>query len=178
MTEISRPSPALVKVLKREATSKEWVLAVVGGDPAAGYQLAAHRPVMAIGGWRGTDPVPTLRCFQSLVREGKIGYFVPAGPTDGVFVPRSQARAPAREISIWVRTHFVATMIGGQQLFDLSRPLRRAPGSPAWAEPADRLPARCGQRPLVGSGAGGLKARAERSDTGEVKRSHMEGSCA
>ncbi|HET9060053.1 MAG TPA: glycosyltransferase family 39 protein [Acidimicrobiales bacterium] len=122
VTDISRPPAALVNALEREPTSVEWVVAVVGGDPAAGYELATGRAAMAIGGWRGTDPVPTLRRFQHLVADGKIGYFIPAGPADGVYVPRSDARSPARQITAWVSRHFVAATIGGERLFDLERP--------------------------------------------------------
>ncbi len=122
VTSVSRPSRALVRALEAEPSSSEWVVAVVGGDPAAGYQLATGRAAMAIGGWRGTDPVPTLRRFEGLVRAGRIGYFVPASPSDGVFVPKSEARTPAGLISAWVSSHFASTTIGGQQLFDLRLP--------------------------------------------------------
>lgn len=123
VTSVSRPSPALLKALEDEPASREWVVAVVGGDPAAGYQLGTGRATMAIGGWRGTDPVPTLRRFERLVRAGRIGYFVPASPSAGVFVPESESSSQAGQISAWVAAHFKEVAIGGERLFDLNAPV-------------------------------------------------------
>lgn len=33
-----------------------WTAASIGSQNAAGYQLATQRPVMAIGGFKGSDP--------------------------------------------------------------------------------------------------------------------------
>ena len=44
-----------------------WVAATVGSNNASGYQLATGDPVMAIGGFNGSDPSPTLAQFQQLV---------------------------------------------------------------------------------------------------------------
>ena len=57
-----------------EAT--DWVLATVGANEAAGYQLSTGDAVMAIGGFNGTDPAPTLAEFEKLVAAGKIHYFI------------------------------------------------------------------------------------------------------
>ena len=124
VTEVSRPTAALVRALRAEAPSREWAVAVVGGDPAAGYQLASGRAAMAVGGWRGTDPVPTLRRFEALVVAGKVGYFMPATPVAGVYVPKSLARTQAGRITTWVASHFAEVTIGGEQLYDLSMPAR------------------------------------------------------
>ena len=128
VADISRPAAALVRALRAEPASREWAVAVVGGDPAAGYQLASGRAAMAVGGWQGTDPVPTLRRFEALVTAGKVGYFVPAGQAGGVPVPRSRAGTPAGRITAWVESHFKVVTIGGEQLYDLSAPLG-APGA-------------------------------------------------
>ena len=40
-------------------------------------------PVMAIGGFRGTDPAPTLAKFERLVSEHKIHYYVAGGGLGG-----------------------------------------------------------------------------------------------
>jgi hypothetical protein len=40
-------------------------------------------PVMAIGGFRGTDPAPTLAEFERLVAQHKIHYFVAGGRGGG-----------------------------------------------------------------------------------------------
>ena len=51
----------------------------MNSNNAAGYQLASDEPVMAIGGFNGTDPAPTLAQFEQYVAEGKIHYFIASG---------------------------------------------------------------------------------------------------
>ena len=63
------PSAELTALLKQDAGSYTWVAAAVGSNNAAGYQLAVDAPVMAIGGFNGTDPAPTLAQFQALVAQ-------------------------------------------------------------------------------------------------------------
>ena len=53
-----------------------WAAATVGSESAAPLQLATGKPVLAIGGFNGTDPTPTLAQFERLVSEHKIHYFV------------------------------------------------------------------------------------------------------
>ena len=53
--------------------------ATTGANSAAGYQLATGDPVMAIGGFNGTDPAPTLAQFERYVAEGKIHYYIGGG---------------------------------------------------------------------------------------------------
>jgi hypothetical protein len=57
----STPSAALVTALRADAANYTWAAAVVGSNNAAGYQLAAELPVMAVGGFNGTDPAPRWR---------------------------------------------------------------------------------------------------------------------
>ena len=73
-----RPSraPALTKLLADDADRYTWTAAVVGSNNAAGYQLAGGAPVMAVGGFNGTDPAPTLAEFQRDVADGRIHYFI------------------------------------------------------------------------------------------------------
>jgi len=61
-----------------------------GANSAAGYQLATDDPVMAIGGFNGTDPSPTLAQFQAYVAEGKIHYYI----SGGGFGPPAATRRP------------------------------------------------------------------------------------
>ncbi len=75
----STPSSALTKLLGADGGSYTWVAATIGANEAAGYQLATDDPIMAIGGFNGTDPTPTLAQFKQYVREGKIHYFIGGG---------------------------------------------------------------------------------------------------
>jgi 4-amino-4-deoxy-L-arabinose transferase-like glycosyltransferase len=93
------------------------VAATVDANNAAGYQLATGDPVMAIGGFNGTDPAPSLAQFQAYVQQGKIHYFIASGGRGG---PASSSSAT--EITSWVEAHFSAQTVGGVAIYDLSRP--------------------------------------------------------
>ena len=62
------PRPDLTAMLAADADDFTWAAAAVGSNNAAGYQLASGAPVMAVGGFNGTDPSPTLEEFQRLRR--------------------------------------------------------------------------------------------------------------
>jgi 4-amino-4-deoxy-L-arabinose transferase-like glycosyltransferase len=93
-----------------------WVAAAVGSNSAAGVQLATGDPVMAIGGFNGSDPAPTLEQFQQYVAEGKVHYFLGGGRMGGA-MGGSDA---ARQITAWVQEHFAATTVGGATVYDLT----------------------------------------------------------
>ena len=112
----STPSAALTAALKANASSYTWVAAAIGSNEASGYQLATGDPVMAIGGFNGSDPDPTLAQFEKLVAEGKIHYFI-AG---SVGTPNGGSNASS-EISTWVSSHYTAVTIGGVTLYDLTK---------------------------------------------------------
>ncbi|MFD8013825.1 ArnT family glycosyltransferase [Streptomyces sp. NPDC058955] len=98
--------------LLRDADAYTWAAATVGAQNAAGYQLATEKPVMAIGGFNGSDPSPTLAQFKRYVAEGKIHYFI--GGDGGM--------GGGSEISTWVQENFTATTVGGTTFYDLTAP--------------------------------------------------------
>ena len=65
----STPSAAVTKLLQTDADSYTWTAAAIGANNASGYQLASEQPVMAIGGFNGSDPSPTLAQFKQYVAE-------------------------------------------------------------------------------------------------------------
>lgn len=114
------PSAELTALLRKNSGSYTWVAATVGSNNAAGYQLATRAPVMAVGGFNGTDPAPSLERFKRYVADGEIHYIigggVPQGRGDG------GGSDVAQEISAWVRANFTATTVSGATLYDLTRP--------------------------------------------------------
>jgi 4-amino-4-deoxy-L-arabinose transferase-like glycosyltransferase len=112
----STPSAALVTALQANASSYAWVLATVGANNAAGYQLASGQPVMAIGGFNGSDPTPTLAQFEQLVQDGKVHYFIGGGGLGG----GQNAAGTASAITSWVEANYQPTTIGGTTVYDLS----------------------------------------------------------
>jgi 4-amino-4-deoxy-L-arabinose transferase-like glycosyltransferase len=107
------PSAALVALLQKDASSYTWVAAAVGSNSAAGAQLATDKPVLAIGGFNGTDPAPTLAQFKSLVTAGKIHYFLAGGGRGG-------ASSAGSAIEAWVADTFVSQTVGGVTVYDLT----------------------------------------------------------
>jgi len=107
---------ALTRLLVRGAAGYRWAAATVGAESAAPLQLASGEPVMAIGGFNGTDDAPTLAEFERMVAAGEIHYFV--GANQASFGGGS---GPAAQITTWVRAHFTAETIGGVTVYDLTR---------------------------------------------------------
>jgi 4-amino-4-deoxy-L-arabinose transferase-like glycosyltransferase len=108
-------SSALTRLLKTGAAGYTWTAATVGSESAAPLQLAAGQPVLAIGGFNGTDPAPTLAEFEKLVSEHKIHYFV--GQNRASFGGGS---GDASQIGAWVESHFTAVTVGGVTVYDLT----------------------------------------------------------
>jgi hypothetical protein len=91
-----------------------WAAAAMGARSAAAYELALDEPVLAIGGYKGSDPLPTLPRFEALVAAGRIHWLIPGG-TAGV---------AAEEIQRWVSTRFAPVVVDGRLLYDLTGPRR------------------------------------------------------
>ena len=104
-------------LLTQDADRYTWVAAAVGSNSAAGVQLATGRPVMAVGGFNGSDPAPTLQQFQQLVAEGQIHYFLGGGRMGGRSMGGSDT---AQQIGAWVAARFPATSAGGATVYDLT----------------------------------------------------------
>ena len=111
------PDAELVALLSQDAGRYTWVAAAIGSNSAAGVQLATGEPVMAIGGFNGSDPAPSLEQFQQLVAEGKIHYFLGGGRMGGRSMGGSDT---SRQISAWVADNFTASSVGGATVYDLT----------------------------------------------------------
>lgn len=110
-------SEELSAALSENADSFTWVAATVGSQNAASYQLAVDHPVMALGGFNGSDPSPTLEQFQQYVAAGQIHYFI----SGGVGGTQNGGSSSAQEIADWVAQNFEATTIGGTTVYDLTQ---------------------------------------------------------
>ncbi|MCW2511127.1 MAG: family glycosyltransferase, 4-amino-4-deoxy-L-arabinose transferase [Mycobacterium sp.] len=121
--DIPQAGPGLTTLLSDGADDFQWTAAVVGSSNAAGYQLAAGAPVMAVGGFNGTDPAPTLAEFQADVTAGRIHYFIKGHSMFGMPVGRgSTGSREAADISSWVEAHYAAKKVDGVTLYDLTEP--------------------------------------------------------
>ncbi|WP_433174763.1 ArnT family glycosyltransferase [Actinoallomurus sp. CA-150999] len=115
------PSAALTALLKQNARSYTWVAATVGSNNASGYQLATGAPVMALGGFNGTDPAPSLQRFQQYVAAGRIHYFIGGSGMGMMRGGNSSGSDDAQQIATWVQQHYTAKTVGGVTVYDLSQ---------------------------------------------------------
>jgi len=95
------------------ATTTQWAAATGGAMSAASLQLASGKAVIAIGGFDGSDPAPTLAQFQQYVSDGKISYYI-AGA--GLF---GGGRGGDSDIAQWVADNYQPTTVGGATVYDL-----------------------------------------------------------
>lgn len=123
LLDASTPSTEVVAALSEGASSYRWVAAAIGSQNAAGLQLGSGLPVMAIGGFNGSDPSPTLVQFQDYVDQGLIHYFAASGNGGGMRGGGMGGSGTASEISAWVQANFTAVTIDGTTFYDLTAPV-------------------------------------------------------
>ncbi|MEU0696727.1 glycosyltransferase family 39 protein [Streptomyces niveus] len=106
----------VVAALRKDAGDYTWAAAAVGSQNAATSQLAAEEPVMAIGGFNGSDPSPALDQFKKYVADGEIHYFFGGGGFGG----GGNQDGTASSISSWVESTFKEVTVGDTTLYDLT----------------------------------------------------------
>jgi 4-amino-4-deoxy-L-arabinose transferase-like glycosyltransferase len=114
---------SLAKLLEDGASGYKWAAATVGSDNAASMELGSGGvPVMAIGGFSGTDPTPALAAFEKTVADHEVHYFVlSAGGAGGTFAgARGGATSDSAQVEAWVEDHFTATTVGGETVYNLT----------------------------------------------------------
>ncbi|RMI31901.1 ArnT family glycosyltransferase [Nocardia stercoris] len=108
---------ALQALLRTAGT--HWAAASIGSMAAVPLELSTGTSIMAIGGFTGGDASPTLDQFEQYVAGGRIHYFIPGGmggPGGG--------GGNGSSITDWVRTHYTAITVGGNTIYDLTRPVQ------------------------------------------------------
>lgn len=110
-------TPELDAIL--EATSTPWSAAIDRSSSAAGLELSTNTAVMAIGGFSGSDPTPTLKQFQDDVAHHRVAFYIATnnrghGPMWGVH--------GHTDIATWVANTFAGVQLGNATVYDLSTP--------------------------------------------------------
>jgi 4-amino-4-deoxy-L-arabinose transferase-like glycosyltransferase len=110
-------NPQLNALLK--ATTTKWSAAIDRSSPAAGLELDTRTPVIAIGGFGGSDPAPTLQQFQSYVANHEVAYYI-------VSDNKGHWGADAHsDIADWVGANFAPTKVGSDTVYNLLQPLKK-----------------------------------------------------
>jgi 4-amino-4-deoxy-L-arabinose transferase-like glycosyltransferase len=119
LLDASAASPDLIAALQADAGAYTWTAATTGSNNAAGIALPSQTSVMAIGGFNGSDPSPTLQQFKDDVAAGRIHYYVATQDAAG-FRGTQGGSDVAAEIAAWVESTFTPTTIGGATVYDLT----------------------------------------------------------
>jgi 4-amino-4-deoxy-L-arabinose transferase-like glycosyltransferase len=116
-------SEALVALLQEDASTYRWTAAMTAASTAAPIQLASGTPIMALGGFNGTDQSLTLERFKAYVAAGDIHYYIVGGG-----YANSPVTGVESEIAAWVRQNFTSLTAGSTKLYDLTSPLASTRG--------------------------------------------------
>jgi 4-amino-4-deoxy-L-arabinose transferase-like glycosyltransferase len=109
-------SSALTTLLEQDGPKYKWIAAAVGTQEAAPIELATGGDaVLAIGGFNGTDPAPTLAEFEALVAKGEVHYYL--GENTETFGGGTGSSA----ITSWVAAHFKSETVGGVTVYNLTQ---------------------------------------------------------
>jgi 4-amino-4-deoxy-L-arabinose transferase-like glycosyltransferase len=116
-----RSDPALIAYLLANRNGATWIVATTSANAAGSIQLASGEPVMAMGGFSGSDPAPTLAQFKALVASGQLRYVLVNGG-GGFGGPGGGRGGSTSEIDAWVASVGTAVDYGGSggTLYDLS----------------------------------------------------------
>src|SRR6266550_5486528 len=67
---------ALFRYLEANQGTAKFLVAVPSSNAADGIILATNKPVMALGGFSGSDPILTTTQLASLVKSGTVRFFL------------------------------------------------------------------------------------------------------
>ncbi len=117
----------LAKLLETGAPGYKWAAATSGSDSAAALELGTGGvPVMALGGFSGSDPTPTLAAFKQMVAAHEVHYFIGGGAAGGGLAGglagRGGGGTDAAQVEAWVESNFTAKTVGGETVYDLTTP--------------------------------------------------------
>ena len=121
--ESARAESTLVSFLLENRHGTTWLAAVNSANESAPIQLSSGQPVMAIGGFNGSDSTLTLSQLKQLVKQGKVRYYVVNSRQGKSGGPSGMSGLGGNsEILLWVKSTGSKVDYGGTQytVYDLS----------------------------------------------------------
>ena len=117
--ETSQADSQLAQYLLEHQHGATWLVAVASANESAAIQLTSGQPVMAVGGFNGSDTPLTLEQFKQLVKDGKVRYYAISSHGRGGGGPGGGNN----EITTWVKQTGTVVNYGGSDvtLYELSR---------------------------------------------------------
>ena len=92
--------------------------AIARSSSAASLELSSNTAVMAIGGFSGSDPTPSLTEFIDDVHNHQVTFFI-VPPSHGPDRGRDRGHA---DITKWVAANYKPVKVGKATVYDLSAP--------------------------------------------------------
>jgi 4-amino-4-deoxy-L-arabinose transferase-like glycosyltransferase len=93
-----------------------WIVAASSSSQAAPIQLVTGQPVMAMGGFNGSDPVPTLDQLKAYISTGELRFVMAAGAGFGGF---GQGLGQVTGMRAWVRANCSLVGVAADSANDL-----------------------------------------------------------
>ena len=110
--EKSQADSQLVQYLVEHQNGATWLVAVASANESAAIQLTSGQPVMAVGGFNGSDTPLTLEQFKQLVKAGKVKYYAISSHGRGGGGPGGSNN----EITAWVKQTGTVVNYGGSDV--------------------------------------------------------------
>jgi 4-amino-4-deoxy-L-arabinose transferase-like glycosyltransferase len=92
----SEADPNLVRFLQQNYKEGTYLLVTTDSHTASPLIIETGLPVMAMGGFSGTDPAITIDQLQSLAEQGKVKYFMLGGMG-------GRGRGQTSEVTAWIQ---------------------------------------------------------------------------
>jgi hypothetical protein len=108
----------LAEYLLAHTTHETWILAVPSSMSGADLIIETGKPVMSLGGFAGSDQILDVTSLITLIKEGKVRYFLTEG--SGGFGGMNNGNS---EIFSWIGGHCTAIPAGEYQKGAIATPV-------------------------------------------------------
>jgi 4-amino-4-deoxy-L-arabinose transferase-like glycosyltransferase len=104
---------ALLQYLVANRGNAEWIVAANSAQEAGSIEIATGLPVMAMGGFTGSDPAPTLAQLKSYIASGKLRFVLASGGQGGGFGAPGAGSTDTSDRTSWVTSTCKLVSYGG-----------------------------------------------------------------
>jgi 4-amino-4-deoxy-L-arabinose transferase-like glycosyltransferase len=101
-----------IAYLKQHQGNATWLVAVQSANEAASIELSTGKPLLAMGGFSGSDPALTVDKLAQLVSSGQLRYVLLSGG--------GPAGGPSSAVQQWIVAHGTVVTVGSTTLYDLA----------------------------------------------------------
>ncbi len=109
--ESAEAESTLVEYLLANQGSAKWIVAVASANESAPIQISTNQPVMAVGGFNGSDNTLTLEEFKQLVSDGQVLYYATSSSGKG-----GGGMNGKNDIATWVEENGTIIDYGGSSM--------------------------------------------------------------